>query len=111
MSELAQKKCVPCEGGTQPLTAEEISNYKTQIPEWQTAEDQKSISREFKFKNFAEALAFANRVGAVAEEENHHPDLRISWGVVGIELSTHAVNGLSENDLILAAKIDKIQVL
>ena len=108
MNKLSKKKCVPCEGGTPPLTAEEIANLKAKIPNWTVAEDQKSISLEFEFKNFAEAFAFANKIAAIAEVENHHPDLHVSWGKVGVELSTHAIGGLSENDFVLAAKIDKI---
>ncbi|OGG50023.1 hypothetical protein A2763_03710 [Candidatus Kaiserbacteria bacterium RIFCSPHIGHO2_01_FULL_54_36] len=106
--DLAKKKCVPCEEGTPPLNAEEITKHKSQIPNWNVSADQKRISREFTFENFLEAMAFANKITAVAEEEGHHPDLHISWGKVGIELSTHAIKGLSENDFILAAKIDTL---
>ncbi|OGG79420.1 hypothetical protein A3A39_00480 [Candidatus Kaiserbacteria bacterium RIFCSPLOWO2_01_FULL_54_13] len=106
--DLAEKRCVPCEGGTPPLTAEEIAKYKSEVPSWGIAGDRKSISREFKFKNFVQAMEFANKITPIAEAEGHHPDLSIGWGRVGIELSTHAIGGLSENDFILAAKIDKI---
>ena len=75
---------------------------------WQLSPGVKKISKEFKFKNFAEALAFTDKVGAIAETEGHHPDIALSWGKVGITLSTHAIGGLSVNDFILAAKIDKI---
>ncbi len=78
-------------------------------PAWMLVDQAHLLVREFRFKDFAEALAFANKVGAVAEEEGHHPDLSISWGSVSVELSTHAVGGLTENDFILAAKIDEIK--
>jgi len=77
---------------------------------WELSPDAKSISKGFTFKNFAEALAFANQIGGVAEKEGHHPDLTISWGKVGVQLSTHVIGGLSENDFILAAKIDTVEV-
>lgn len=108
MDDLSQKKCVSCEGGVPPLSAAEITRYKEQVPNWKVADDQKSISREFAFKNFAESLAFANKIGYIAEAENHHPDLFVSWGKLRAELSTHAISGLSENDFILAAKIDEL---
>lgn len=89
-----------------PPAAEEL---KKQIdPEWMLVDDAHLLVREFRFADFAQAMAFANKVAAVAEEEGHHPDLNISWGSVGVELSTHAVGGLSENDFILAAKIDAL---
>jgi 4a-hydroxytetrahydrobiopterin dehydratase len=87
---------------------EEAEAFLKDIPEWMLWPDASTISRSFKFKNFKEAFAFATKVAALAEEEGHHPDLLISWGRVEIELSTHAINGLSENDFILAAKIDKL---
>lgn len=105
---LTEKRCAPCEGGMPPLTAEEVSIFKVQIPKWNIAEDAKSISRTFKFKNFVEAMDFANRITTIAEAERHHPDLRISWGRVSVDLTTHAIQGLSENDFIMAAKIDAL---
>jgi 4a-hydroxytetrahydrobiopterin dehydratase len=104
---IVERKCVPCEGGTPPLTAEEITNYKSQIPNWQISKDQKSISREFRFKDFKEAMSFINKVAELAEREGHHPDIHVSWNRVRLELSTHAIGGLSENDFILAAKINR----
>lgn len=104
---LRDKKCVPCEGGALPLSWAEAETLRKETPEWQLL-DAKSISRSFAFKNFAQALAFANKVGAIAEEEGHHPDLHVEWGRVTIVLSTHAIGGLSINDFILAAKIDTI---
>jgi 4a-hydroxytetrahydrobiopterin dehydratase len=108
MNELLSKKCIPCEGGTLPLTKDEIDVLHEQVSRWTVSEDLKKISNEFKFKDFAEAMVFANKIAALAEEEGHHPDLLVAWGKVGVELSTHAIGGLSENDFILAAKIDAL---
>jgi 4a-hydroxytetrahydrobiopterin dehydratase len=104
--ELAQKKCVACEGGAVPLNKTEAGVLLKQLNAWTLSGDARWISKEFKFKNFAEALAFTNKVGAIAEEEGHHPDLQLAWGKLVIELTTHAIKGLSENDFIVAAKID-----
>ena len=92
--DLAQKKCVACEGGVEPLTPMEAAALSTHLKDWKLAPDFKKISKEFKFKNFVEAMEFGNKITAVAEAEGHHPDLHISWGKVGIELSTHAIKGL-----------------
>ena len=108
MTDLASKHCVPCEGGMPPATKEEAEILLGRVKDWKLSGDAKHISKEFKFKNFLEAMAFANKITAIAEEEGHHPDLSIGWGRVGVELTTHAIKGLSENDFILAAKIDKI---
>ena len=91
-----------------PLTIQQATEHLKELNAWTLSPDARKISKEFTFKNFAEALSFANKIGAIAEEENHHPDLAVKWGVVGVELSTHAIGGLSENDFILAAKIDRI---
>jgi 4a-hydroxytetrahydrobiopterin dehydratase len=91
-----------------PLTAEEIAPLHEQTSEWTIAADSKSIWREFPFKGFADGMAFANKIAILADEENHHPNLTVSWGKVLVELSTHAIGGLSENDFILAAKIDQL---
>lgn len=91
-----------------PLTREEAEKYLHDMPGWMLWPDGKTISKSFKFKDFKSAFAFAGSVAAIAEEENHHPDLLVSWGRVEIELSTHAIGGLSENDFIVAAKIDAI---
>ncbi|MDE2079437.1 MAG: 4a-hydroxytetrahydrobiopterin dehydratase [Patescibacteria group bacterium] len=106
---LTDKKCVACEGGVPPLNSEQVSAYSVQVPEWKIAPDLKSISREFTFKNFKEAMAFANKIGDLAEEEGHHPELAVSWGKVSVHLTTHAIGGLSENDFIMAAKVDLLQ--
>ncbi|MBI5456825.1 4a-hydroxytetrahydrobiopterin dehydratase [Candidatus Kaiserbacteria bacterium] len=106
--DLTQKKCIPCEVGTIPLSREQAEELLAQTPGWELDEDAKEIERKFKFKDFKEALLFANKVGRIAEAEGHHPDMKIGWGKVKVELSTHAIKGLSENDFILAAKIDAL---
>ncbi len=106
--ELKKKKCKPCEGGVPPLTKEEIPEYLKELKtEWDVIDDKK-ISKTFKFKNFREALDFANKVGEIAEEDQHHPDLHVYYGKVVIDLSTHAIGGLSENDFIVASKVEGI---
>jgi 4a-hydroxytetrahydrobiopterin dehydratase len=105
---LADRKCVPCQGGTPPLKGEVLKHLVAEIsPEWQVIEEH-HLSRTFKFHDFKEALAFVNRVGALAEEENHHPEIVLSWGKVRIELFTHKIGGLSDSDLVMAAKIDRL---
>ena len=108
MTDLVQKKCVPCEGGTIPLQSAQIQEYLSQLKTAWDVIEQKKIRKEFKFKDFKEALDFVNKVGELAEQENHHPDISLAWGKVVVELSTHAINGLSENDFILAAKIEQM---
>ncbi len=107
--DLTKKICVACEGGVPPLNRVEAEILMRQTPGWKLSDDATSISIEYRFKDFAEAMAFANQVAEIAEREGHHPDLAISWGKVGITLTTHAIKGLSENDLILAAKIGALQ--
>lgn len=104
--DLLSKKCVPCEGGTLPLTREEAQKYLAEVPGWQLSDDAKVISKEFKWRDFKEAMAFVNKVAKLAESEGHHPDVHISWNKVKLGLTTHAIKGLSENDFILAAKIN-----
>jgi 4a-hydroxytetrahydrobiopterin dehydratase len=103
---LTAKHCVPCEGGIPALTSEEIAPLLSQLDGWKV-EDGKKVTKTYTFPDFVSALAFVNRAGAVAEEEGHHPDLFLTWGKVGVELTTHAIGGLSENDFILAAKLDE----
>ena len=107
--DLAQKKCVPCEAESPPLSRSSAEALLSQITGWNLSAEAKKISKTFKFKNFREAISFANAIAEIAETEGHHPDLSISWGKVAVELTTHAVKGLSENDFILAAKIDSLQ--
>jgi 4a-hydroxytetrahydrobiopterin dehydratase len=110
MTSLAQKTCFACESdsGVIPYSPEEAVILLKQVDSWMLAADSKSISKEIKTKDFAEALALANKVGAIAEEQGHHPDLVVVWGKLGITLWTHAIGGLSENDFIMAAKIDEL---
>jgi len=107
--DIKSKKCVPCEGGVKPLTADEYGAFlRSELKEWSVKEE-KVLEKEFKFKNFKQALAFVNKVGVLAQEEGHHPDIYLhDWNKVKLSLSTHAIGGLSENDFILAAKIDLI---
>lgn len=107
MADLASKTCVPCRGGTPPLKGEELHSYSHQLPNWQVI-DEHHITRTLTFPDFQKALDFVNRVGAVAEEQGHHPDIFLTWGKVGITLWTHSVNGLTESDFIMAAKIDQV---
>jgi 4a-hydroxytetrahydrobiopterin dehydratase len=107
--ELKEKKCKPCEGGTPPLRSQQISHYLNELKtNWEVIDNNTKIRQTYKFKNFREALDFANKVGEIAEEEQHHPDLHVYYGKVIIDLSTHAIGGLSENDFIMASKIDDI---
>lgn len=108
MTELAAKKCVPCSEGADPLNEEQIRELQPKIDDDWEVVDKKQLERTFKFKDFREALAFTNQVGDIAEEEGHHPVLITSWGRVKVRLYTHVIDGLHENDFILAAKIDKI---
>ncbi len=105
---LTQKKCVPCEGGVDPLTPEQIREYAKQTPDWEVVNDH-HLARSFKFGNFAKALAFVNKVGEIAEQEQHHPELHLGWGHAEVEIWTHAIDGLHENDFIVAAKIDALK--
>ncbi|MGF1582193.1 MAG: 4a-hydroxytetrahydrobiopterin dehydratase [Gemmataceae bacterium] len=109
-TDLTAKKCVPCEGGVPTLTPEEIEKFGKEVhADWKVINDGKMIRRDWKLKNFVDSLAFLNKVGEVAEDEAHHPDLHLTgYREVAIEIMTHAIGGLSENDFILAAKIDKI---
>lgn len=111
MEDLTKKHCVPCEAksGIEPFNAEQANEYLKEVPGWELADDQKSIGRSFKFANFAEALEFVTKIGQVAEEEGHHPDIEFGWGYAKIKIATHAIGGLSENDFILAAKINRLQ--
>ena len=102
---LASKHCVPCHGGVPRLKGEEIEPLLAQLEGWRVVEEQ-HLSKEYKFRNFADALAFVNRAGAVAESEGHHPDIEFGWGYVRLKIYTHAIDGLSESDFILAARID-----
>ena len=104
--DITQKKCVPCEAGTPPLEEEKINELLKQIPTWILKDGH--LYKKFKFKDFVEAVKFINSVAEIAEQEGHHPDFSVHYNKVDVELWTHAINGLSENDFIIAAKINKI---
>lgn len=104
---LDSRHCVPCAGGVPPMPQEAIEKLLPQIPGWQ-AVDAHHLERTFKFSDFKEALDFVNRIGAVAEAEGHHPDIELSWGMVGVHIFTHKIDGLTESDFILAAKISAL---
>lgn len=107
--DLVHKKCVPCEGGIPKLSREAAESQVRALPDWRLAENAESIYRSWTARSFVAALDFFNRVGEVAEQENHHPDLHLTgYRQIRIELSTHAIGGLSDNDFILAAKIDQL---
>jgi 4a-hydroxytetrahydrobiopterin dehydratase len=109
--ELSAMHCKPCEGGTPPLADDQVNQLLKRIPNWQLSSDRKRIRRSWKVKNFIAGLEFFHRIGEIAEAEDHHPDLHlVGYRDVTIELWTHAVNGLTENDFILAAKIDQVPV-
>jgi len=111
MTQLEQKKCKPCEGGVQPLTRGQAADLLRQLStEWGLAEDARSIRREFKFKDFYRTMSFVNALAHIANLEDHHPDLEVGYGSCRVRFTTHAIQGLSENDFICAAKIDRIPV-
>ena len=111
MSDLVNKKCVPCEGNIPPFNAEEIHKYLKKVDGWEVLEDKIDgfhLIKSFKFDNFLKSQEFVNKVGEIAESEGHHPDLWFGWGYARIKIFTHAIKGLAESDFILAAKIDQI---
>ena len=109
--ELTRKKCVPCEGGVPVLKPDEVSELLREVPDWRLVQDGRRIRREWKSKNFVAAIDFFNKIAALAEEEGHHPDLHVEgYRNVAVEIWTHAIGGLSENDFILAAKIDRLPI-
>ena len=106
MESLSSRKCVPCHGGVPRLVGEEIAPLLGQLDGWRVVDDH-HLQKAYRFTNFADALAFVNRVGAIAEAEGHHPDIYFGWGYARLEIHTHAVGGLTESDFILAAKVDE----
>ena len=113
MSDLSKKKCIPCSGEIPAFTEEQINEFKTKVENWNIMKNDKGhfyLSKDFKFKNFETILNFINKVSQIAEDENHHPDLKFGWGYANIIIITHAINGLAESDFVLAAKIDEISV-
>ena len=105
---LTSKVCVPCQGGIPPLDISGAEKLQAQTPGWELKEGVRHIYRRFEFNNFLESLNFVNKVGQLAEEEGHHPDIEFGWGYAGIIIFTHKINGLHENDFILAAKINQL---
>jgi 4a-hydroxytetrahydrobiopterin dehydratase len=108
MSALAQETCEPCRGGVPPLPAAEAQALLREVPHWRLSEDGKRIDRQLKFRDFATALDFVVRIGAIAEEAGHHPDLALGWGYVAVSLHTHAIGGLQRADFVLAAKVEEL---
>ena len=111
MNDLLNKKCVPCEGGVLPFDISEIHKYQKKVDGWDIINDKKKnflLNKKFKFKNFLDSQNFINQVGEISENEGHHPDISFGWGYAEIKITTHAIEGLSENDFILAAKIDQL---
>jgi 4a-hydroxytetrahydrobiopterin dehydratase len=110
MTELADKQCVPCKGGVPPLRGKELEKLQADLPQW-TVTNEHHLHREFRFPDFKQALEFVNRVGEVAERQGHHPDILLKWGKVEITLWTHKIDGLTESDFIMAAKIEKLSAV
>ncbi len=108
MAELVSKRCVPCEGGVPPLSGDEVKRLLAETPGWSVAEEGKSIVREFEFKNYWQTMAFVNAVAWIAHQEDHHPDLEVHYDRCRVRYSTHAIDGLSENDFICAAKVSAL---
>jgi len=107
MNELAERQCVPCRGGVPPMKGEQINEMSSQLPEWQVVNEH-HLQRAYRFQDFRETLDFVNRVGELAEEQGHHPDICFGWGKADITIWTHKIDGLTESDFVLAAKIDKL---
>ena len=111
MTDLHKKNCIPCRGGAVPFDISEIHKYLKKVEGWNVKKNEKEyyfLEKDFKFKNFLESQKFVNKVGEISEQEGHHPDILFGWGYAKISITTHAIEGLSENDFILAAKIDRI---
>jgi len=109
VKELAEKECVPCKGGVPPLKGEELKRYLDQLGHNWKAVNEHHLEKEFTFKDFREALAFTNQVGELAETQNHHPDIYLAWGKVKVTIWTHKIDGLTESDFVLAAKIESLK--
>ncbi len=109
MPDLASKSCIPCRAGSPPLPAAEQARLLQQLDDGWTVAEGHHLEAEFRFRNFSDALGFVNQIGTIAEEEGHHPDLELSWGRVGVKVLTHSIDGLTESDFVLAAKIDRLR--
>ena len=105
---LTQKTCIPCQGGMPPLTPDEAKTFLDQVPGWELNDTSDRLKRNITFDDFVASLDFVNKVGALAEEEGHHPDISFGWGYANIVLFTHKIQGLHENDFIMAAKINSL---
>src|SRR3954468_21479042 len=108
MSSLAEKECVPCKGGVPPLKGEALAKLLKQMKEGWDVVNEHHLQKEYKFKDFREALAFTNRVGELAEKQNHHPDIYLAWGKVKLTLWTHTIDGLTESDFVFALKVEQL---
>jgi 4a-hydroxytetrahydrobiopterin dehydratase len=108
MSELTGKTCTPCRGGVPPLSPQEAERYLADVPDWSLSDSATRVKRTFKLKDFVSAMDFARRVGELAEQEGHHPDVTFGWGYCRVEFQTHKIKGLHENDFIMAAKVDEL---
>ncbi len=108
MVSIASKTCTPCQGGVEPLTPEEADKRQVDVPEWSLPDVAKRLERRYGFKDFAAAFAFVSKAADIAEAEGHHPDITFGWGYATVSLFTHKINGLHENDFIMAAKYDAV---
>ena len=108
MADLAERECVPCRGGVPPLKGAELKEFSVQLEAWQVV-DEHHLQKTYAFKNFRESLDFVNQVGELAEEQGHHPDICFGWGKAEITIWTHKIDGLTESDFVLAAKIDRLK--
>ena len=111
MSDLTEKKCVPCEGGAVPFDISEIHKYQKKVDGWKIVQNENKIfflEKKFTFENFLKSQNFVNKVGEISEQEGHHPDIWFGWGYAKIKIFTHAIKGLHESDFVLAAKVDRI---
>ena len=105
---LTAKKCTPCQGGIPPMTKDVAEKYLHEAPEWELRDNASRLKRTFKFSNFTDAMALAQKVGDLCETEGHHPDITVGWGYCKVEFQTHKINGLHENDFIMAAKVNRL---
>ncbi len=108
MTDLNTKQCVPCEGGAKPLTPEKTNQLLLQLPSWNANDTATQITRRYEFKNFYRTMAFVNAIAWISNQENHHPDMEVGYNYCVVNYMTHAINGLSENDFICAAKVDAL---
>ena len=108
MTDLADRRCVPCRGGVPPLAGDELDRFSEQLGDGWTVVEGHHLEKGFRFPNFREALAFTNRVGELAEEQDHHPDLYLGWGKVKVTIWTHKIDGLTESDFVFAAMVDRL---